>query len=139
MKATSTPGSTKSRQKSKQCKAEAGGENFRLFFMLDITRKIFECMIAPMNVGMIIGIVLSLLSIFGALIGFLIRICVLLGRALQRIDYMEKRTAEEREHNREKFSQLFEFKNSTESNIAIITVNTQQIMETLKEIKEERR
>lgn len=107
--------------------------------MLDITRKFFECMIVSMNIGVIIGVVLTALSLFGALVGFLIRICVLLGRALQRIDFMEKRTTEEREHNREKFSQLFEFKNSTESNIAIITVNTQQIMETLKEIKEERR
>lgn len=93
-------------------------------------------MIALMNVGVVIGIIISALGVFGALIAFLIRICVLLGRAMQKIDFIESRSAEEREHNRAKFAQLFEFKNSTESNIAIITVNTQQIMKTLEEIKE---
>lgn len=96
-------------------------------------------MIALMDSGVVIGIVLTALALLGALIGFLIRICVLLGRALQRIDFVEKRSEEEREHNRAKFAQLFEFKNSTESNIAIITVNTQQIMKTLEEIKERNR
>lgn len=70
-------------------------------------------------------------GLLGTLIGFCINNALRQGRNEQRITNLESKE----DHNREKFNQLYAFKDTTQTQLATINTNVIQILGDLKDIK----
>ena len=90
-----------------------------------------------MGTAATIGILISLMSLDGMLIGFLLKNRERVTRTETKIEQLEEEIKEHEESNREKFRDFYAFKDSTVgalADIRALSVNTNQM---LKELKDE--
>lgn len=79
----------------------------------------------------IISCVIAGVGLVCTLLGCVINLSVKIGKVLATIDMI----GVEAEHNREKFQQLFDFKSTTETDLAYLRSEVSQISQDTKEIK----
>lgn len=82
-----------------------------------------------------IGILLTAIGMLASVVVFLCVMAVRTGRIMQTIDDLEKRTKEDREHDRAKFAELYQFKNDTSALLSEINVSLQFLTSNINEIK----
>lgn len=83
------------------------------------------------------GILLTAIGMLASVVVYLCVMSVKTGRIMQTIEELEKRTKEDREHDRAKFAELYQFKNDTSVLLSQINVSLQYLTSNMDEIKTE--
>lgn len=79
---------------------------------------------------------LALAGALGTLIGFVITLAVNAGRLAQRIDQIEARNKEDRDHDREKFTDLYNFRSEMQKITATISTALDTLIKKMDRVEE---
>lgn len=90
-----------------------------------------------MDFAAIITIVISVIGLFGTLLGFVIKLSVNLGRYVQRQDKLIDDFKEQELRNREKFNDYYQFKYDVAQKLSTIAEKLDAMQGDMKEIKDD--
>lgn len=93
-----------------------------------------------MDAGVVIAaasVVVAVLGLLGALFKFTMDLSAKIGESINRIITVEQQLQEDRAHDRQKFSELYQFRDEAGKDLQGLTVKLDQITASLAEIRED--